>query len=135
MESQEVTIQEFIAHNSLKLTSRPVVSRQDGLMEDSAYHFRCRLSIGRNGFSFYWSQGSGCGSSMSSLADVLDTLASDACTYENSDNFESWADDLGYDEDSRKSEKIYRAVKRQAEQLKRLLGQSAYDTLVWSVNR
>lgn len=59
-------------------------------------------------------------------ADVLHSLISDAQSvpptpgYEYS--FEQWADDLGYDTDSRKAEKTYRAVVRSAKKTRQFLG-------------
>jgi hypothetical protein len=136
MESvQSITVEQFISDHQLKLTSHEVTTRPDGFMGDSAYHFRCRISKGKQGFGFYWSQGSGCGSTTSGFPDVLDTLASDAASYENANGFEEWAEEMGSDADSRQAEKTYRAVKRGAEQLKRLLGQDAYEQLIWNVNR
>jgi len=68
-------------------------------------------------------------------AHVLDCLASDASSYENAQSFEDWASEFGYDTDSRKAERIYRIVKRQAEQLKRTLGDEAYQELLWNTKR
>jgi len=55
-------------------------------------------------------------------SDVLDVLLSDASTVENASSFEDWAGELGYDVDSRTAEKIYRAVSRQTQKLRDLLG-------------
>ena len=114
------------------------------LAKDRMRHFRCRVSRGHRvennfplkarSFSLYFSQGSA-HTQDPTLADVLDCLASDAAGYENSNDFTGWADDLGYDTDSRKAEKIWRAVKRQAEQLKRTIGEEAYNDLLWNTER
>ena len=78
------------------------------------------------------------------LADVLDCLASDANGYEdakhvgcheNCNPFYNWAREYGYDPDSRKAEKMFRTIKRQAEQLKRTLGQDAYEELLYNTER
>lgn len=99
----------------------------------------------RRSFSFYFSQGSA-HTQDPTLADVLDCLASDASGYENakprnhserpdSAAFLNWASDYGYDPDSRKAEKTFRAIKRQSEQLKRTIGQAAYEELLYNVER
>lgn len=46
--------------------------------------------------------------------EVIDALVSDSWGYENSDGFEDWADEHGIDTDSRKAERTYEAVKKQA---------------------
>ena len=55
-------------------------------------------------------------------AEVLDCLLSDASSYRNARDFSDWANELGFDPDSRKAEKIYRAVGRQTEKLEAFLG-------------
>jgi hypothetical protein len=130
-----ITVEQFITDHKLKLTSHEVTIRPDKLMSDSCFHFRCRISQGSRGFSFYWSQGSGL-PAMSAFNDVLDILAADACGYENCGSFEEWAAESGYEPDSRSAERVWKAVKRQSEQLKRLLlGNEAYEQLIWNVNR
>jgi hypothetical protein len=57
-----------------------------------------------------------------SASDVLETLISDAWTAENADGFEDWANELGYDEDSRSAERAYRTVVRQTKRLRTFLG-------------
>jgi len=61
--------------------------------------------------------------------DVLYCLAMDA-DVENQGSFEEWASNYGYDEDSRKAEKIYRACKEQTDDLKRVLGAELFDKLL-----
>jgi hypothetical protein len=56
------------------------------------------------------------------LAEVLQSLASDASGALNAGTFEAWASDYGYDSDSRKAEKIYEACKGVHFELSRLLG-------------
>ena len=152
------TLRQFISKHEIKFECHRVEARPDGLMDanypkdglsvtlakDRMRHFRCRVSRGHRvennfplkarSFSLYFSQGSA-HTQDPTLADVLDCLASDAAGYENSNDFTGWADDLGYDTDSRKAEKIWRAVKRQAEQLKRTIGEEAYNDLLWNTER
>lgn len=68
-------------------------------------------------------------------ASVLDCLASDASTLENASGFEDWAVELGYDSDSRKAERTYRAIQQQTERLRQFLGTAAFDTLLRDVDR
>lgn len=69
------------------------------------------------------------------VEDVLDCLASDACEYEGSRDFEDWASEYGYDTDSRKAESIYRIVSEQAKQLRQFLGRDAFRELIEDTER
>lgn len=54
--------------------------------------------------------------------DVIYCLISDAQSVENADSFEDWAFSLGYDTDSRKAEKIYKACVKNQQNIRRFLG-------------
>lgn len=134
MENENISLEQFISKHNIQFEQHTVYTRPDGLMQGDMWHFKCRIKAGRRAFGLYFSQGRGI-SHEPSLADVLDCLASDAAGYENAQDFEQWADEYGYDTDSRKAEKTYRAVKRQAEQLKRTIGDDAYSELLWNTER
>jgi hypothetical protein len=53
---------------------------------------------------------------------VLDCLLSDADGYDNARGFEDWANDYGYDTDSRKAEETYKQVEAQSKELRAFLG-------------
>lgn len=141
------TIEQFITKHGVKFDCRRVAKRPDGLMDadyskdglpvtrakDQMRHFHCRIGVVSRSFSLYFSQGSA-HTQEPTLADVLDCLASDASGYDGC-AFGDWASEYGYDTDSRKAEKIFRAIKRQAEQLKRTLGEEAYKELLWNTER
>lgn len=98
-------------------------------MPDGSTHYRCLLRYGRRRLTVPFSMGPAhC--KEPELADVLDCLASDACSYDNARDFEDWCAEYGYDTDSRKAERTYRAVERQREGLYRLLGDEAYRELL-----
>ena len=80
-----------------------------------------------------WRQGLGITDDPDAVS-VLDALASDAATVENARSFEEWADELGYDPDSRKAERIYRQVEEQAAALRDFLGED-FDSVVWETDR
>ena len=129
-----MTIQKLISKYGIKFTSDWVSQRPDDLMSHDMNHYKCRILCGRRGFTLYFSQGYGI-TGDPKLTGVLDCLASDAASYENATSFEDWANEFGYDTDSRKAEKTYRAIKRQAEQLKRTIGPEAYQDLLWNTER
>lgn len=60
------------------------------------------------------------------FANVLQGLVMDSEGVEV-DTFEEWADNYGYDTDSRKAEKIYEACREIARDLRRVLGQKLID--------
>jgi hypothetical protein len=68
-------------------------------------------------------------------ADVLNSLASDAQNIEYVDGFEQWADELGYDPDSRKAFATFQTIRKQSLALQRLLGEGAYGELLNDVER
>lgn len=56
------------------------------------------------------------------LEDALECFCADALGVINASCFEEWADELGFDGDSRGAEATYRQVQHQTEELRRLLG-------------
>lgn len=129
-EPEQTTLDKFIAKHGIKFEQHMVYTRPDGLMDGDMWHYRVRIACGRKSFGLYFSTGKGW-NRVPEAKDVLDSIASDASGYENAKDFADWASEFGYDEDSRKAEKTYRAVKRQAEQLKRTLGAEAYEELLY----
>ncbi len=97
--------------------------------EDGWAHFAYTLKLSHEGrwIQIPWRQGVGI-TDEPELAGVLETLYGDASTVENATTFEEWAEDLGYDSDSRKAEAVYSAVIEQTNRLKGLLGEQ-YESL------
>lgn len=62
---------------------------------------------------------------------VLESLASDSCTYDNSRSYEDWLRETGGD-DGLDERATYVAAKTTADKLKHLLGEW-YDTLLYEV--
>lgn len=60
--------------------------------------------------------------------DVLESLLSDASSYEN-ESYGGWTQELGYDPDAAVTRRVYKAVARQTEKLRRFLGDSYEDVL------
>lgn len=65
-----------------------------------------------------------------SAGDVLSSLADECMSVTNALSYEEWCGDFGYDEDSRKGERIYRACQAQAAKLRAFLGHAAYADLI-----
>lgn len=67
--------------------------------------------------------------------DVLSSVADDSGGFDNARSFEDWAEEYGYDTDSRKAERIYKEVGKNAKKLKGFLGPEAYEELLWHTER
>lgn len=138
------TLREFITQQGLRMTAERV-DTNPGMDEESARrmdHWRCLILAPRPGkvgrrksFSVHFSQGFGHNGKEPKLSSVLDCLASDASGLENARDFEDWASEYGYDTDSRKAEKTFRTIQRQAARLKAFLGEDAYKSLLWNTER
>jgi hypothetical protein len=129
------TLAEFLtAHPIRMMTTRTETNPH---MKDARnmHHYRCslRTDSGRS-LSVPFSMGMAHTTSPTA-EDVLDCLASDSAGVENSKSFEDWCGEYGYDSDSRSAERTYRACVKQAAGLKRLLGEAAYDELLWRTDR
>lgn len=129
------TILDFIRSIRASMTAERV--DQNPTMADSANmdHWRCVLKAGRSRMTVYFSQGYGHNGKEPRLSAVLSCLADDAAGIANTPDFEDWCSDYGYDTDSRKAEKTFEACEREAERLRKFLGDSAYETLLWNVTR
>lgn len=136
-----MTIQEFINENGLKLVVRPAKTNPNFMASNdewmkTANHYKISIlrpeEMGK--LDTYFSMGPG-NKGLPDLPTVLDCLASDASGIENAKSFEDWASEYGYDADSRKAEKTYSICQKQAEELRDLLGDEAYETLLWKVEK
>ena len=72
-----------------------------------------------------------CGSGIKnkpSIEDILNSLSIDTMSIE-SESFEQWCDEFGYDSDSRKAYKIYQSCLAESKQLKDCLGSKGLEEL------
>jgi hypothetical protein len=132
--SERQTVADFIADHNI--TADAVPTDHNPNMDDSATMDHWRVTLRRPGkkMTVYFSMGSGHNGKAPEAADVLDCLASDASSVDNARDFADWASDYGYDTDSRKAHKTYTVCKRQAERLKKFLGES-YDAILFETER
>jgi len=99
-----------------------VVKDRGAQIEDGWEHHAYRVRLHKLGDmvtpEFDWRQGYGIEDSAEDRPDaILDCLVSDAWSVLNSRGFEDWANELGYDPDSRKAERTYNACRETAEWL------------------
>jgi len=139
-ETPIIKMAQFLAEQ--KITMLAKATDRNPPMEDPKNpmdHWRCsfRRGTGKSAsrFTTSFSMGKGHNGKAPEAGDVLDCLASDASSIENAKGFEDWANDMGWDSDSRKAEKIFNACKSQAVKLKEFLGDESYQELLWNVDR
>lgn len=128
---------------------------------DKPFNYKCILSGNNSSYEFYYSKGIGHGKRINAikgnsiwannerkavrkadhidnkptLSEVLDSLAMDASDFLYGIDFEEWAENLGYDMDSRKAEKIYKACQNNFNGLLRVLGMDALCELIEDTER
>ena len=130
--AERMTMGAFVAAHGITATVRQGVSNPH--MDDSPYmtrHFRVVLRRDGRQMTVAYSQGSAF-TEEPTAEDVLSCLCQDAAGLENNPAFEVWAPEYGFDADSRKAERIFREVERQAARLKVLLGEE-YEAALWDV--
>jgi hypothetical protein len=98
-------------------------------------HWKCRFRCQKRSMTVIFSKGVGHNGAPPTADEVLDCLASDAASVDNASSFEDWASDFGYDTDSRKALRTYKTCERQAAKLKALLGDEAYEQLLFHTER
>lgn len=94
--------------------------------KECRYVFRCRLSRNRKSYTFTFGQSIYNGSKEPTEYEVLSCLQKYDCG-----TFENFCDEFGYDTDSRKAERTYKAVCKEYKAVVRLFGDSGecYDEL------
>lgn len=140
-------MQRFVLDQNIRMESTPVPmnpNMEGDKWADEAYHYRVSLKRGPKSLVTYFSMGAA-----HALAptpeEVLSSIAEDAAGYENNPDFEPWALEYGYeiheDEDAglykgrKTAEKIFKAVQKSSEKLKKFLGEEAYKELLWEIER
>jgi hypothetical protein len=128
------TIRDFVTQNGITIKVERADSNKNAPDWKDANHYKVTLKMAGKQLTTYFSQGYGINGEPKASS-VLDCLASDAAGYENARDFEDWASEYGYDTDSRKAEKMYKVIGKQADKLKLFLGENLYDSLLWNTER
>jgi len=125
----QATIVQFIEAHGITLDAVPVPTRPDkSEWDDRAKHYFCILDRdGAGVLKLYYSMGSA-HKTGPKIEDVLDCLASDANC--ESDTFEDFCANLGYDEDSRKAFATWEAVRDQTSKLRKFLTPEQFTELL-----
>ncbi len=132
------TLLEFIVKHNLRMNDPDYRDSNPNMADDKwareATHWTCVLRRGGRQMTVPFSQGAA-HVGPPELKSVLDCLASDASGVANAQSFEDWCSEYGYDTDSRKAEGVYKACVQSAKKLKNLLGEEAYEELLWNTER
>ena len=113
-----MNIQQFITKNNIKMTVKPRLANP--LMDSAGMdHWTCHLTANKKKMSLAYSMGSGHKGREPRLDEVLECLASDVNCVDST--FANFCNELGYNQDSRKAERIYKACKRLKVSLVRLV--------------
>jgi len=128
------TMADFVARHNIKIACEWADRNPHMPDWNDANHYKCKLTMGRKQMTVYFSQGYGI-SHEPKTADVLNCLADDSAGVSNARSFEEWAEEYGYDTDSRKAEKAYNVCVKQAARLLSFLGEDLYSDLLWDTER
>lgn len=127
------TLQDVIVEAGIVMITAPELNRADGLMSDQkgSSHWIVTLSSKKTlqTMVLHFTQGAA-HKGHPKLKDILSCCQSDANSVEGCGSFEDWAQDMGYDPDSRQAEKIYNACVKEREDLQRVLGDQAFQMLM-----
>ncbi|MGH8744723.1 MAG: hypothetical protein ACREUY_10645 [Burkholderiales bacterium] len=130
-----ISLQAFISNTAITARVKRVSSNPNmDNMGAGARHWIMTLKAGRFSMRVPFSQGSA-HTVAPTVADVLNCLASDAAGFDNARDFADWCGEYGYDADSRKVERIYKTVAKQAGKLRAMLGNDNYATLLFNTER
>lgn len=102
-----------------KLTSTPK-QVPIPLQDNGQYTIHLSTEHGKTSFAFWSSIAKPVIDSDSDLLDAIDCFCSDACS--GSESFDSFCDELGYDNDSIKARKVWRACVKSKGKLESILG-------------
>jgi hypothetical protein len=91
-------------------------------------HWRCTLRYAGRRMSLVYSMGSGHNGKEPQAKAVLECLFLDASGIDSARDFSDWCFEYGYDTDSRRAERIYKACQSTAVRLRKLLGDD-YDAI------
>jgi hypothetical protein len=133
VDTERKTLDQFIGEN--RITIKNEWTDKNPSFDDSPMdHWRSTLRMGGRRLTIIFSMGHGHGGKEPNANDILQCLALDAAGFENARDFEDWCNEYGYDDDSRKAERIYEQVRKQARKLKTFLGDEKYEELLWEVD-
>lgn len=138
-EKQQIDVTEFCRREAITIRSAERVDSNPNMERADMDHWKVQLEIrsprerrGRR-MTVFFSMGYGHNGKQPDADEVLNALASDY-TEENA-SFEDWCGELGYDTDSRKAERTFKACQKQTAMLEHFLGAELTKELIYEVER
>ena len=132
-----MTMNEFVKRNNIKIGVE-WAEKNPNMIEDAwsktANHYKTILKKDNKQLTVYYSMGSAL-TNEPTAEEVLNSLALDGSVYLNNNSFEDFCSEFGYDEDSRKAEKTYNTILKQAEKTEKFLGTELFNQLVYDVEQ
>jgi hypothetical protein len=130
-----ITIDEFVKQYRIRMSAARAQSNPNMPDSSSMDHWKCVLRRPSHTLTVFFSMGYGHNGKEPTAEEVLDCLASDAASIDNTRGFEDWCSDMGFDIDSRKAEQTFKACEHQAARLKTFLEAGLYKELLYEVER
>jgi hypothetical protein len=124
----------FIKDNKITITSKKV-DNNPHMTNFDGDHWKCILEYNKKRMTIYFSKGYGFEGKKPSIEEVLNCLASDSLCIENNPSFEEFANEFGYDTDSRNAKKTYTVCIKQSKKLFKFLGEVLYNILLYATER
>jgi hypothetical protein len=114
-----MTYQEFTAKYNLTLTAERT-NKNSSMTNFNGDHYKVTLKHSRRRMTLIFSKGYGHNGQPPTVDEVFCCLA---CDYQiENEDFESFCNEMGYDNDSRSAERTFNAVKQQNIKLEKFLG-------------
>jgi hypothetical protein len=131
----KITIDQFVGLFPLRFKVEEINENPNIMRTQSGdKHYRCRIRLGdkmnRRQLTVLLSKGSACEYGVT-LAELLSVLAIESSLIDAIPDVEEWCYELGDRTVTRQARIAYRAGVRQAAELKKLLGDHWYDTLLY----
>ena len=130
------SIGQFVAMRHIAMTSRSIASNPLLDPDGSKMHnYEVCIKTKKGLLTLGYSKGLGHNGVPPRIEEVLDCVANDSAGLEAFRDFAEWCGDYGYDTDSLWAYAVYKAVKKQANGLKKILGVKDYEILLWKTDR
>lgn len=123
------TFNGFLASNHVKFKAAHADHNPNMADSENMDHWRVVFKLNRRTLTTYFSMGYGHNGKEPVAGDVIGCLVSDARGADYCRSFEDWCGDYGYDPDSRKAERIFKACERTSKELKRFFADKFDDLL------
>lgn len=129
VKEDKMTAQQFIETWNIHARSEQVDANLNNPEWKDANHYRVVLSYRTSGsvkqFTTYFSKGYA-HKTAPTAAETIEALSMDQHGVEDGTDFGGWAMEYGYEEDSRKAEKLYRTIVKQGQDIENWLPANAW---------